>query len=230
MPTPMIGTLKEGSLHAEIKNWYREAEDLLETKLGGYLIDIIRGNQLIEIQTGHFYKLKDKLNTLLPDHSVRLVYPIPLCKWISRYDGGDAFMSGRRKSPKHGQIQTLFDELVYLPEQFMHPNFSLEVLLIEQEDSWINDGKGSWRRKHWSILDRKLLAVYEQKVFYRPEDYRMLLPDGLPTLFSSREIANQIMISQRLASKMLFCLSAMNIIKLCEVVRRRRYFCLIRGE
>ncbi len=171
MSKSTIGILKENSLHAEIKNWYRQANDILEDKLEGYLIDIVRGDILIEIQTSHFYSLREKLTKLLPDHTIRLVYPIPVCKWISRYDINGNLLIGRRKSPKQNRIHSIFEELIYLPTQFMHQNFSLEVLLIEQEDIWINDGMGSWRRKHWSIADRKLWAVYDRTVFFEPNDY-----------------------------------------------------------
>jgi hypothetical protein len=227
MSNPTIGILKENSLHAQIKNWYRQANDILEHILGGYLVDIVRGGLLIEIQTSHFYSLRTKLAKLLPDHTIRLVYPIPICKWISRFDVGENVLLRRRKSPKQYQIQSLFDELIYLPEEFMHPNLSLEVLLIEQEDIWMNDGKGSWRRMHWSIADRKLWAVYDRTVFFEPKDYSALLPDDLPKLFTSQDIANRAGVSQSLARKMLYCLHKMNQIEIIGINKRLRLYSIV---
>jgi len=73
-----IGTLQETSLHAALKDWYARPGDRLEALLEGvpvtktvYHIDIIRQNQLIEIQTGNFSALKPKLKTLLPKYNVR---------------------------------------------------------------------------------------------------------------------------------------------------------------
>ena len=224
MSSSTIGILKENSLHAEIKNWYQQPNDTQEVKLEGYLIDIVRGDILIEIQTSHLYSLRDKLAKLLPDHAIRLVYPIPVCKWISRFDADGSVLLGRRKSPKHCRIHSLFEELIYLPTQFMHQNFSLEVLLIEQEDIWINNGMGSWRRKHWSIADRKLWTVSDRKVFYCPEDFLALLPDDLPNLFTSQDIASRTGVSPSLARKMLYCLHKMNQIEVVGINKRLRLY------
>ena len=35
----MIGTLNEGSLHAQLKEWYRRPGDLLEQPVDGYVVD-----------------------------------------------------------------------------------------------------------------------------------------------------------------------------------------------
>jgi hypothetical protein len=222
-----IGILKENSLHAEIKNWYRQANDILEDKLDGYLVDIVRGDLLIEIQISHFYSLREKLAKLLPDHTIRLVYPIPVCKWISRYDINGNVLIRRRKSPKQNQIHSLFEELIYLPTQFMHPNFSLEVLLIEQEDIWFNDGMGSWRRQHWSIADRKLWAVYGRTVFFEPKDFSALLPDDLPKLFTSQDIANRTGFPRSLVRKMLYCLYKMNQVEIVGTKKRFRLYSVV---
>ncbi|MHA1257030.1 MAG: hypothetical protein ACTSPS_15680 [Promethearchaeota archaeon] len=45
-----IGTLKEKSLHAELKNWLKLPGDKIESPVDGYIIDIVRGELLIEIQ------------------------------------------------------------------------------------------------------------------------------------------------------------------------------------
>jgi len=48
----VIGTLNEGALHAQLKDWYRRPGDLLEHKVGGYVIDLVRDELLVEFQTG----------------------------------------------------------------------------------------------------------------------------------------------------------------------------------
>src|SRR5690606_16030265 len=129
-------------LHAALKNSYAQQDDLLEAALEGYIIDILRGEQLIEIQTGNFSALKPKLAVLLPNHPVRVVHPIPQVKWIIRQTETN---QTRRKSPAKGRLESVFRELVYLPAStVLHPNFTLEVLLVEVEEVWQPDGKGSW--------------------------------------------------------------------------------------
>jgi hypothetical protein len=59
-----IGVLNEKPLHAALKQWYAQPGDGLEVTVDGFVIDIVRGHQLIEIQTGHFAAIKKKLSTL----------------------------------------------------------------------------------------------------------------------------------------------------------------------
>ena len=56
-----IGQLNESPLHFQLKQYYRLLKDLLEQKVDGKFIDIVRGKLLIEIQTGSFSKIKSKL-------------------------------------------------------------------------------------------------------------------------------------------------------------------------
>ena len=39
---PHIGTLNEGSLHADLKEHYWEPGDLTEAPLGGFVVDLFR--------------------------------------------------------------------------------------------------------------------------------------------------------------------------------------------
>jgi len=94
----------------------------------------------------------------------------------------------RRKSPKKGRLEDLFSKLVYIPTLVKSRNFSLEVLLIHCEETLINDGQGSWRRKGWSIYDRRLLDIVSRVVFSSPSDFHALLPATLSKIFTSRDL------------------------------------------
>ena len=75
--------MTEYSLHSEIKTWYSISKDNLEIKVkDGFVIDVIKDNLFIEIQTKNFSAIKKKLNKLIIDKQVRLVYPIAKLKWI----------------------------------------------------------------------------------------------------------------------------------------------------
>jgi hypothetical protein len=100
----LIGTLGEKSLHAAIKDWYALPGDQLEKKIDGFVIDIVREDMLIEIQSRSFSKIKRKINALCENHKVHLVYPIAKEKWIVRVDANDEEIS-RRKSPKRGRVE-----------------------------------------------------------------------------------------------------------------------------
>ncbi len=49
-----IGSLNEKSLHAALKAWCLQPGDQTEVPVDGYIIDIVRGDLLIEVQTRNF--------------------------------------------------------------------------------------------------------------------------------------------------------------------------------
>jgi hypothetical protein len=65
--------MKESSLHLEIKKAYSLPEDQFEVKLDNYIVNILRENLVIEVQTKNFSALKEKLQVLTENHQVRLV-------------------------------------------------------------------------------------------------------------------------------------------------------------
>lgn len=219
----LIGTLGEKNLHSALKAWYSRPGDRLEAEVRGFHIDIVRGKTLIEIQTGHFSSQKRKLNTLIEKNPVRLVFPIAREKWIIRVGPDGKIMVGKRKSPKQGNIYHLFTELVSLPGMIMNENFSLEVVLTREEEIRRDDGQGSWRRRGWSILDRRLVEVVGAHLFRKPADFLELAPQGLPEPFSTRDLAHGIAQQHWLAQKMAYCLRNMGLI---QVVGKKGNFLL----
>ena len=99
-----IGLLNEKPLHASLKQWYAEPGDEFEVRVDGFVVDIVRGPQLLEIQTANFGAMKRKLATLLETHSLRLIYPIPFEKWIVKSGRKQGESSSRRKSPRAREI------------------------------------------------------------------------------------------------------------------------------
>ena len=212
-PQNGIGTLGEASLHAQLKQWYAQPGDLLEQRVEGCVIDILRGNILIEIQTSDFAHIRRKLDKLAENHPVRLVYPIALEKWIIRQEVGDGHLISRRRSPRRGRVEDLFRELIRIPHLATHSNFSLEVLFTRVEELRCNDGNGSWRRKGWSIIDRRLLEVVHRQVFSCPADYAALLPADLVYPFTTRYLAKTMGVPRWLAQRSAYCLRKMGAIQ-----------------
>ena len=206
-----INIMREKSLHAMLKRWMAQPGDRLEVEVDGFVIDLVRDDLLIEIQTRNFSSMKKKLHKLLETHPVRLVHPVAQDRWIVKTDEDGRVLS-RRKSPKHGNYLHVFQELVAIPHLVDHPHFRLEVLLVEDEEIRCNDGKGSWRRKGWSIRDRRLLNVVESRVFTSSGDMLKLLPEGLPDEFTTAELAKQIKQTRAFARKVIYSLKHMGAI------------------
>ena len=209
----LIGVLGEKSLHAKLKQWYSRPGDRFEEAIDGFHIDIVRDKLLIEIQTRSFSSIKRKLEALVKKFTVRLVLPIAREKWIVRVANNGTTHLGRRKSPKKGNVFHLFQELVSFPVLIKHQNFSIEVLFTLEEEIRRDDGLGSWRRKGWSIADRRLLEVICNHVFKRPSDFLALMPATLPDPFSTKDLAECTGNPRWLAQKTAYCLRKMGAIE-----------------
>lgn len=207
-----IGTLAEKSLHAGIKEWYGRSADQFELKVDGFVIDIVRGEQLIEIQTRHFGAMKRKLSSLLVNHPVLLLHPIPQEKWIVRQTAVGTPIS-RRKSPKRGRVLDIFSELMRIPHLLNEPNLRVGVLLTQQEEIWRDDGQGSWRRKGWSLYDHQLLQVLEMHIFSDPVTLLQLLPPELPQPFTNKVLAKAAKVRLNLAQRITYTLARCGVIE-----------------
>jgi hypothetical protein len=201
----------ETSLHESIKRWYTKPGDKMEAWVDGYLVDIVRDNMLIEIQTRGFSAIRDKLTKLIKDYRVLLVHPVAHQKWIVRLNSQGERIS-RRRSPRRGRVEDLFLELVYMPSLMKDPNMSIAVLLVHSEEVLIDDGKGSWRRRGWSVKDRKLVKVVDQIIYQDPSDLLELLPKDLQKKFTNRELAEALDLRLAIAQKMTYSLSRMEAI------------------
>ena len=209
---PSIGRLRETALHAALKAWCARPGDEVEASVEGYVIDLRRGDTLIEIQTRNFSALKRKLLQLIEHYPVRLVHPIAQEKYIVRL-GRNGKVLSRRKSPKHGQAAALFAELVSFPELAARPGFTLEILLIREEELLRQGRGGSWRRRGWKIADRRLVEVVGRVELTAPRDYAAYLPASLPNLFTARDLAAQSGYPLRLAQQMVYCLRRMGVLE-----------------
>lgn len=212
--------MQENSLHLSLKKYFSGETGQQEVLLDGYWIDVVQDDLLIEVQTRSFTSIKKKLNNLMQSHRLLLVHPIPVIKWIIQWTNeGDETIS-RRKSPRKGRIEHLFNELIRFPEFIQHPNFNLCAVLTQEEEIRRKDGLGSWRRKGASIVDRKLLKVLQLQYFSQPEDFLSLLPDNLPTTFTNQELSKASRIRVELARKMTYCLRQMGCLEVCGKQKR----------
>lgn len=200
-----IGLLNEKPLHASLKEWYAQPGDQFEVPVDGYVIDIVRDDLLIEIQTGSISSIRAKLTALARSHPVRLIYPIAREKWIVKSPGDAKNRTPRRKSPKKGRLEDLFWEMVSLPHLLPNRNFAFEVLMIKEEEARRYDGSRRWRARGWVTEERRLLEVVGRTSFERPADWRALLPEGLGS-FTARDLAEALALPTELAQKMVYLL------------------------
>jgi hypothetical protein len=214
----------ERSLHSAVKNWIATPGDKFEVEVDGFIVDIVRGDLLIEVQTRNFSAIRDKLGALVKKHRVRLVYPIAVRKRIVHVDRIKGNPTKRRLSPKKGKLIDVFDELVRIPRLVNEQNFELEVLMVEEEEVRCDDGRGSWRRRGVSIKDHNLVKVVDSAMFRSVDDFLNFLPSTLTQPFTSKKLAECLGISLRLARRMTYSLREMGALQVTGKAGRALLF------
>jgi len=225
-----IGLLNEKPLHASLKQWYARPGDRFEVPVDRFVIDIVRDDLLIEIQTRNLASINSKLCELARTYEVRLVYPVVVEKWIVRLGKDGGGITVRRKSPKRGRLEDLFWELVSIPQLLSNPNFSLEVLMIREEEFRRYDGKRkAWRRKGWVIDGRRLVDVVDRRLFGQSADWLAFVPNGLQS-FTTKDLATVADTNRELAQKMAYCLRHARMIELIGRQGRANLYRVANGQ
>ena len=211
--SPGIGLLRERHLHASLKGWYAQPGDREEVPVDGYVIDLVRGHLLIEVQTRGFAGMKPKVKALLGrGHRLRVVHPIAVNRWIVNVDP-DGTVLTRRLSPRHGALVDIASELITFPELLGQPNFEIEVLLTaEEEYRHLEPGK-CWRRKGWTVIERRLVEIVDRVVLARPADLANLLPADVPARFTTADLALALGRPRRVAQHLAYCLAKCGLIE-----------------
>lgn len=201
-----IGTLRERPLHASLKQWFAEDGDRFEVPVDRYVIDLVRKDLLVEIQTRGFSSMRKKLRRLLDlGHRVLVVHPIPVVKTIVRL-GEDGEILGKRRSPRRGSALDVFAELVSIPELIAEPNFAIQLLLTAEDEFRRHEPGKAWRRRGWVVEERRLDSVDEVIDLREPSDLVALLPEGLPDQFTTADIAQRAGCPRRVAQQAAYCL------------------------
>jgi hypothetical protein len=206
-----IGTRKEKSLHAALKRRYAGENGCTEISIDSFVCDAVREDgEIVEIQTGSFAPLGPKVTALAKKARVRIVHPVSESRTIETYSQEGTLLRSR-KSPKRGSCWDLFAALVYAPHLARTPGIAIEVALVEDSETRVDDGRGSWRRKGVSIVDRQLTAVRGTFLFSTVADYARLLPETLPSPFSVSDLAKAAKIKPDLARKSLYVLTRLGV-------------------
>ena len=202
----MIGELREGPLHRELKRLYG---DVFEVRIDGYVIDVVRADgELVEIQTGGFSALRTKLDALLDRHRIRIVHPVPAERRIVRVDADGEVLSAR-PSPKRPGAATIFEGLVSFPTLLSHPHLTIEVLLC-REDHVRAPAPVRGRRFMRDPGQRRLVEVLSRVELRGPADAARLLPE-METPFTTRELAAAMRVPLPLAQKAAACCRALEV-------------------
>ena len=208
-----IGVLREGPLHAAVKEWCARPGDQAEVRIDRWVVDLVRvDGELVEVQTGGFGALGPKLDALLDAHRMRIVHPVPAERRIVRVDeSGEVLRVGR--SPRLPGAIAVFDELVAFPSLLAHPHLTVEVLLC-REDHVRAAEPARVRRRTRDPGVRRLVEVLDSVELCTPADALALLPDCLRERpFSTRELSAALRCGRVLAQRATYCLRAVELLE-----------------
>lgn len=184
--------------------------DELEFELDGFVIDIRRGDLLIEVQTGSFGAMGRKLDRLLGHYQIQLVHPVPIATYLHKPKAKP------RRSPIKGTIYSVLDELVSIPTLLDHPNLTLDVVLVTVDKFQIHDPKARRGRGGWRTTDKKLRSVESTHRFASTDDLVALMPSGLPDRFTTADMAAGRELGRDAAQKLAYCLRALDRIEVID--------------
>lgn len=204
-----IGELREGPLHAAVKRWYARPGDLVEQPVAGFVVDIVRGERLVEVQTAGFHRLRPKLAALLDTHAITVVHPVAAERRIVRVDEHGEILAVRR-SPLRSRVLAVCAELVAFPTLLAHPNLAVEVLLCREEH--VRGPAPTVRRgRRRDPGERRLTAVAGTAVIAGADDLAAHLPTDLPAEFTVRELAHAAALAPALARQVAYCARALGV-------------------
>ncbi len=196
----------ETSLHQQLKDLYSTPASVQEDWVGDYRIDVRRGRRMIEIQTSSLGAIRDKIRALLVRHPVTVVKPIIARKLLLVKERADGPVRERRWSPKRCGWLDFFEDLTHFTTVFPHPNLTLDIPLIEIEETrFPRKARRFWHRAY-RIEDQHLLQVLDHRVVRTADDLLHLLNVRLPDSFDTKTLAETLSTRRWMAQKVAYCL------------------------
>jgi hypothetical protein len=183
----------ETSLHRSLKELYSTHDSRTEAVVRGYRADVLRAGLIVEIQASPLGAIARKVADLVQYHRVLVVKPLTRRKLLLRRSsesGGDWDL--RRLSPKTGKLIDAFNELVHFTRVFPHPNLSLELVLVDEEELRIPRRRRRFRRPDFRVHDRRLVNVVARRRITTALDLLDLIPPGAPNPLTTDILAGHL--------------------------------------
>lgn len=207
-----VGTLQEKTIHAVLKNYYEPDCSKQEQKVSGFVADIFTGQEIIEIQTRGFYKLRRKLEAFLPLYPVTIVHPVTHLKWLRWVNEETGEVSKARKSPKVGSPLAIFPELYRIKMFLPNDNLRFHIVLLDVEEYRLLNGWSKDKKKGSTRNDGIPTDLYDIVTLDTISDFARLLPPELPDEFTSTDLKQMLRCNKALAGVMVHILAHIGVI------------------
>lgn len=134
--------------------------------------------------------MKKKLEELLKNHIVEIVYPISVNTYIRTLDhNGDE--KGIHLSPLHGSIFQICREISTIKHLINEKNLKIRVVYIESVTTKIDDKKGRSRYKKPRIVEKDLSKIINEEFYENIIELLSSILSRLPETFTTENIEKQ---------------------------------------
>lgn len=216
-----IGTKQEKTLHQTIKYYLTLDEQNHEVKVDRKIVDIYMDNRIYEIQTQGFDKMRDKLDVLLPNHNLTIVFPIAHIKTIYMIDENGEVKS-IRKSPKKQTAFEIFKELYKIKPYLKNENLHFKIILFLSEEFRDVVKKKHVRSKGYKRSDQFVCDIVGEYDIINKNDFNQLLDNiNLPLEFTTADIKKLTKVSVKTSALVLNILLYLDLVE--KIGTRNRY-------
>ena len=185
--TAGVGTLSERLLHRILKNYLDPCHENHEVSYLGSIVDIMNGEGVTEIQTRDLIRLSPKLEKLLPDTPVTVVYPITRIKTLCWLDPETGETTPPRRSPRRGRPSDALPELSRIRHYIGDKNLTVRIFMLDTEEYKELNGRGADRKHYATRYERLPTELADIITLRNVSDYKQLIPDTLPDEFSAKD-------------------------------------------
>ena len=216
-----IGTKQEKTLHQIIKYYLTLDESKHEVSIDKKIVDIYINNQIYEIQTQGFDKLRSKLEALLLNYKVTIVYPIPYIKQIYLINEYGEIISNR-KSPKKGSALEIFKELYKIKSYLKNDNLKFKIIMFNSDEYRDQIPKKHVRSKGYKRNDQIVSEIIKEYDINKEYSLVNLLDDlNLPEVFTTEDVRKKGKVSKKTSSLVLNILSCLGYVE--KIGTKNRY-------
>ena len=203
-----IGTRKEKTIHQFLKYFISNDSKNHEVHIDKNIVDVLIDNHIYEIQTKGFNNLRIKLEKLLPNYLITIVYPVVYTKLIYKVDENGEVVD-IRKSPKKTHPLSIGEELYKIKSFLKHPNLSFKIVVfdVEEYDTTRVNRRKQTRLSKIDQYPKKILSIYD---INNVLDWQQLIPDMKD--FSTKDFMKETKLSLKKTSH------ALNVLRYLEVI------------
>ena len=218
-----IGTLGERTLHVILKHFFEPDTVFHEVRVGRYVADICRGNEITEIQTRGFAALRQKLIAYCGNYHVNVVYPIAQKKYISWLDPDSGELSKHHKSPKVGKVWDFLYELYALRPIMPLNRVRFTLVMCEMEEFRLLDGWSNDKKRGSTRHERIPTALYDIITLSERKDYAILIPESLGDSFTTADFAKAAQMTRKTAGYAVRTLETIGVVEKTDRIKNTRF-------